>query len=240
MNLVEAPPQVVFLDAAGTLFELQEPVGVTYARFAAVHGLEVNVAVLETAFRTAWKELPPPVPPEGCPPTDDDRGWWMLLVRRSFAYATGRTMDEEWFPALFDALYAHFALPQAWRLFPDVVPALKILRDHVRMFVLSNFDRRLPAILSGLCIADYFEAVVVSSEVGASKPHPRIFNAAIKMAAVPVHECLHVGDEEGADVQGAEAVGIPAIRIDRPRMTLLDVADKVRRGDISRLRSTGK
>jgi putative hydrolase of the HAD superfamily len=90
-----------------------------------------------------------------------------------------------------------------------------------------------------LCIAEYFEAVVVSSEVGASKPHPRIFHAALKVVGVPAQECLHVGDEERADVVGARAAGIPAIRVERPVMTLLDVADKVRCREISRLRSAG-
>ena len=239
MNVVSSPPQVVFLDAVGTLFGLREPVGETYARLAAMHDIQVNAAVLEAAFRAEWKDLPPPGHPEGFPPADDDRAWWMLLVRRTFDKATGHALEDESFPALFDALYAHFALPEAWRLFPDVVPALQILRHHARMFVLSNFDRRLHAILSGLCIAEYFEAVVVSSEVGASKPHPRIFQAALKMAGVPAQECLHVGDEENADVLGAEAVGIPALRIERPAMTLLDVADKVRCCDISRLRGAG-
>lgn len=74
MDIVASPPRVVFLDAAGTLFGLQEPVGETYARFAALHGIEVNAAALEVSFRAAWKDLPPPVHPEGFQSSDDDRG----------------------------------------------------------------------------------------------------------------------------------------------------------------------
>jgi putative hydrolase of the HAD superfamily len=128
---------------------------------------------------------------------------------------------------MFAELYAHFAHPHAWHLYDEVPEALDALHGRVRLFVVSNFDRRLHTILQGLGIAPYFERVVVSSEVGAGKPHPRIFEAALHAAGVAPHRCFHAGDDEEADVRGPQAVGIPAMRVHRPAVTLLDVAARL-------------
>jgi putative hydrolase of the HAD superfamily len=224
---MSSSPEVLFLDAAGTLFELAEPVGVTYARLAARHGVNVEAAAMDHAFRCTWKELAPPLHPVGKPPADDDRSWWSELVHLSFEKVLDESPDPEHFETLFGVLYDHFAQARAWHLHDDVVPVLEALHGRVRLFVLSNFDGRLRSILQGLGIAPFFERVIVSSEVGAGKPHPRMFEAALQAAGVEPHRCFHAGDEEKADVLGPQAVGIPAMRIKRPDITLFDVVGKV-------------
>lgn len=219
--------EVIFLDAAGTLFELAEPVGVTYARISRQHGLTVEPAALDHAFRCSWKELPAPVHPEGHPPADDDRSWWYELVDHSFEKVLGERLAPEVLQPLFTELYDHFAQAHAWSLFPDVLPALDALRGKVRFLAVSNFDGRLRPILSGLGLAPYFEKVIVSSEVGASKPHRRVFDAARQAANVAPERCLHIGDEEKADLLGAQAAGIPAMLVKRPEVTLLTIAELV-------------
>jgi putative hydrolase of the HAD superfamily len=237
---MSSPPEVLFLDAAGTLFEVAEPVGATYARLAAKHGVNVEAAAMDHAFRCTWKELPAPLHPEGQPPADDDRSWWRNLVHLSFEKVLDEPLDPELFEAMFDALYGHFAHARAWHLYDDVVPALEAMHGRVRLFVLSNFDRRLHAILQGLGIAPFFERVIVSSEVGAGKPHPRMFEAALQAAGVAPHQCVHAGDDESADVLGPQAVGIPAWRINRPEVTLLDIVGKVLPEAHSRLHEARK
>lgn len=221
------PTEVLFLDAAGTLFELAEPVGVTYARIAFQHGVSLEAAAVDHAFRCTWKELPSPLHPEGQAPTDDDRGWWRQLVQASFEKVLGDPLEENIFEPLFATLYDHFGQASAWNLFDEVPKVLETLHGHVRLFVVSNFDRRLHSILHGLGIAKCFEGVILSSEVGASKPHPRMFEAALKASDVPPLRCLHAGDEEKADVLGARAAGIPAMHVKRPETSLREVAEKV-------------
>lgn len=50
----------LFFDAAGTLIRPAQPVGLTYAHFAALHGIQVEPEVFMRAFRAAWKANPPP------------------------------------------------------------------------------------------------------------------------------------------------------------------------------------
>lgn len=218
--------KAIFLDAAGTLIHLKEPVGVTYSRFGREHGLEFDAPSLETAFRSAWKSLPQPQH-QGTPPLDDDKGWWRELVRRCFETLNGSPVPASQFEPLFEHLYAHYAQSEAWQVFPDVLPALDHLRQHYPLYILSNFDRRLRRLLNELGLSPFFEGQVNSSEVGASKPHPLIFSAAAKLANCPSSQCLHIGDDPKCDLKGAAQSGFQAVLLERGRQTLLDIAQKI-------------
>lgn len=218
----------VFLDAAGTLIHLREPVGRTYARLARRHGVETDASAVEGAFRSAWKTLPPPLHPENQPPADDDRSWWRQIVDRTFQHALKLPTESRVTPDLFETLYQHFARPDAWQVFPDVIPALQEMRRHHRLWVLSNFDRRLHPILEGLELKGFFEGIILSSEVGASKPHPRIFAAALAASHAAPQDCLHIGDDATADHAGASLFGLHSFHLTRPDVTLWDALPRVR------------
>ena len=57
--------------------------------------------------------------------------------------------------------------------------------------------------------------MVISHEVGIEKPHPGIFKRALERAGVPPALVLMVGDQYYSDVQGALAVGIQPLWLDR-------------------------
>jgi putative hydrolase of the HAD superfamily len=56
---------------------------------------------------------------------------------------------------------------------------------------------------------------VTSATVGARKPDPEIFRAALEAAGCGAGEALHVGDSGEEDIAGARAAGIRAVLIDR-------------------------
>jgi len=229
------PPACVSLDAAGTLFYLRKLVGHTYAEIAAAYGIPLEGDAVTKSFRAAWKALPPPLQPEGQPSADDDRSWWRSIVGHTLRGATTSEVAEPALDDFFHDLYQHFASADAWQLYHDTIPALDLLRPHCRLFVTSNFDLRLLPILKGLGIRDYFEEVIISSQVGAYKPHPRIFQRLLTATAVPATEMVHVGDDERCDLEGAQASGIPALLLSRPEVTLLTAAEKILTGGISHL-----
>ncbi len=234
------PLQAVIFDAAGTLIEPVEAVGATYARFAAQHGIQTDAEQVMQAFRAAWKASPPALHPPGEGPGDDDRGWWQTLVADTFARVLGAPLAAEVLHRLFPALYDHFARPDAWRVYADVVPALEDLaRDH-RLLVLSNFDRRLRGILAGHDLARFFRQIILSSEVGAAKPHRRMFDAALTAADCEPGGCLHVGDDWKCDAEGAKSAGMPFFAVQRPENSLAVLVQKVRSGAYSGLRSPRK
>jgi putative hydrolase of the HAD superfamily len=222
--MMSPAPEMLFFDAAGTLLTVAESVGESYSRIAAQHGIIAEPGKVKAGFYYAWQTLPDPLHPEGSPPADDDRSWWRLLVETTFTHALSYTPPEHQLEAAFNTLYYHFAQPDAWMLYEDTLPALQLLQGKVRMLVLSNFDRRLPPLLAAFGLSHFFESCIISSEVGASKPHPRMFQRALDSCGLPAERCLHVGDDERADVQGAAAMGLRCWHVQRPGATLLDLA----------------
>ena len=226
---------LISFDAAGTLIQVSKPVATTYAEFAQDHGISVNESSLKVAFREAWSRFTPPLHPDGKPSPDDDRAWWQELVRQVFATALGYPMPTEVFSSLFDALYQHYAKPESWIVYDDVFPALALLRENFDLCVLSNFDRRLFSILEGHDLIYPFGAVIISSEVGAAKPHPRMFATALKTMGAQFSSSLHVGDDVRNDIEGAQTAGWHAFLVQRPQASLLTLAEKVLSGAYSGL-----
>jgi putative hydrolase of the HAD superfamily len=84
----------VTFDAAGTLFEVREAVGETYARHAQRLGFAVTPQAIEAGFRAAFAAAPPLAapPPAACDPAacrEFERAWWRAVVARSLAGALG-------------------------------------------------------------------------------------------------------------------------------------------------------
>jgi putative hydrolase of the HAD superfamily len=103
-----------------------------------------------------------------------------------------------------------------FRAYPDAAPALSVLRGRgVRLVCVSNWDYALPEVLERCGIADELDGVVTSAAVGARKPDPAIFAAALEVAGCGPDAALHVGDSQAEDIEGARAAGIRALLIDR-------------------------
>lgn len=210
--------KAVFFDAAGTLFHLPKGVGWHYARVAERHGGYLSAEVLERRFRTVWKVMPP-APDTAGPRADNDRGWWLSLLARVFSDAP-KTFN---LGTCFPELWEEFTQPGVWELFPETLETLRLLHGKTRLGIVSNFDSRLHRILGNLGISEFFEHVLVSSEVGADKPSPRIFATACEKFGIPSSDVLFVGDDPDADWRGAAAAGMQVFELSRPRNDLRGV-----------------
>ncbi len=216
-------PRVIFFDAAGTLFHLPRGVGFHYAAVLARHGVRREEAMLNDAFQTLWQEMPAPVPAEG-PRADDGKGWWRDLVGRVLDRCEVGETDLER-GTFFEDLYHEFVRPAVWRLYPETREVLERLAARFPLGVITNFDGRFRGIAAQLGIGHFFRYLVISSEVGADKPDPRIFRRAVELAGVAPAEALHVGDDAVCDWEGAAAAGLRAFALDRPRNDLRSVFD---------------
>lgn len=140
-----------------------------------------------------------------------ERHWWEGLVKQTFGdLAHGPRFNE-----FFHALYDLFGTAAPWKLEPGCEELLRELNGRgFRLAVISNFDSRLPAILSALGILGGLERVFVSSILGIAKPDPRIFQFALKEMKAGAGECIHVGDNPRDDLLGATGAGIEAVLYD--------------------------
>ncbi len=104
----------------------------------------------------------------------------------------------------------------SFTLFDDVLSTLKTLKERsLPLGLLTNYDGEMKPICHQLGLEPYIDLVVTSAEVGADKPSPPIFLAALEQTGIKAAETVHVGDQYKSDVIGARGVGINPILIDR-------------------------
>jgi FMN phosphatase YigB (HAD superfamily) len=111
---------------------------------------------------------------------------------------------------------------------PEIGPLLELLASRYPVGILSNWPIALAVerYIEAAGWSAHLSAVVISQRVGAIKPQPEIFRAAATALGVTSGlRLLHVGDDLGADVAGAHAMGWRAawVRI-RPEDSPLPLA----------------
>ncbi len=102
---------------------------------------------------------------------------------------------------------------------PDFVPgvheAIKTLSKNYKLGVISDAifspGRSLRKLLEGEGLLQYFSTFVFSDEVGCSKPHKCVFDAAKKGLGVEYNEIVHIGDREHNDILGPNEMGMHSI-----------------------------
>ncbi|MGI6182943.1 MAG: HAD family hydrolase [Candidatus Fimadaptatus sp.] len=112
---------------------------------------------------------------------------------------------------LFDELWCN----KDRALFPETREVLEYFyRNGYRMGVISDTSPSLQYTLEQLDISKYFTSFTASSLVGAEKPSPIIFNAALDAQGVSAHDSLYVDDYK-PEADGARALGFTSFLIDR-------------------------
>jgi putative hydrolase of the HAD superfamily len=210
-------PKVILLDAVGTLFGVRRSVGQIYGEIASQFGVSVDAHSLNKAFFQSFREAPPMAFPEMDTNNvqQHEYNWWKTIATQTFE-RVGVYSQFSNFAEFFDFLYAYFATPEAWLIYDDVPEALNYWREHqIELGVLSNFDSRIHRVLPALGLSRYFNSVTISTEVGAAKPDPAIFWAALNKHKCPPTAVWHIGDSYQEDYQAARAIGIRGIWIRR-------------------------
>ena len=213
--------KAIFFDAAGTLFYVTKTVGDHYAYVGDEVGLVLDGQNLERAFHTAWKQMPQRPAIDG-PRENDDKDWWRELVDLVLDQVAPSltALDRDNF---FEIAYEHFAEAGVWELYPEVREVLEKLQPRFRLAVISNFDGRLRFILQHLRISKFFSHVFISSEIGADKPNPEIYQRAVRLMNLKSNEILHVGDDPERDWKAASVAGLSVFELKRPQNSLRDL-----------------
>ena len=110
-----------------------------------------------------------------------------------------------------DAFEVFFTARNTVELFPEVEAVLQRLAQHFRLVALSNGN----ACIERIGLTRYFSASVSSAKVGAAKPDPAMFHAALAILGESAQNMLHVGDHPEHDVLGAQRAGVRAVWLNR-------------------------
>lgn len=211
-----AETAAVTFDAGNTLLYCDPSPAEIYAAVLGRHGRPVSPDEVAPVFAEAWAELqertPAGIDRYGSHP-GGEKMWWGAFLREVLA-----RLDHgaAWRPVL-DELYAAFAEPGVWRVYPETHATLDEIRQRgLATAVISNWDRRLPVILDGLGLTQRFDTVTVSAIEGVEKPAPGIFRRTLDRLGARPEATLHVGDSPLEDYEGARRVGMTPVLVDRP------------------------
>ena len=206
--------KAVLFDVGGTLLRVEPSVGEVYAIYARPFGFKGSGKELNQLFHKEWTSSGGIESLGKKSGEQAERDFWKSLVFQVFEHSGGLENFEHYFEIIYEA----FERKDHWHVFDDVIDSGildRLKKSGVTLGVVSNWDSRLHAILKGTGLAEHFDFILASAEVGSAKPDKKIFIEAIRRSGVNPTEVCHIGDDLRADIQGANSVGIEAILIDR-------------------------
>ena len=113
---------------------------------------------------------------------------------------------------------------------PGTAEALDRLRaSGLKLALASNTETLFRRKLAELGLADAFDHIGISAEIGVEKPDPRFFSSILETIDVDASRAVHVGDLYEVDVIGARNAGLAPV--------LVDPADLYSDREVPRIRS---
>jgi HAD superfamily hydrolase (TIGR01662 family) len=153
-----------------------------------------------------------------------DQGFWWTF--HTYLLQGLNALDDD----VRDTLVANTQNSANWdQILPGTRDALERIRQQYAIAVISNADGRIDAVLRRCGIVDCFASITDSGIVGHEKPHPAIFEAALREMKASPAESLYVGDVYSVDYVGARQAGMQAV--------LFDVAGAYREREFPRVES---
>ena len=175
-----------------------------YVRLGRRHGLELDPARYDEARRAAFMTL------KRHPELDHDEEIWVLFTQRIIE-AMGGTGDTYAAAVEMEDAWSH---AQHFELYDDALPVLTALHAAgLKIGLLSNTARDLDEFVAHHLLT--VDAVLTSRAHGKTKPHETIFRHMLELLGVEPGDAVMVGDTLEDDVEGALAVGMRAVLVDR-------------------------
>ena len=180
--------------------------GVGYRDFCAQYGVAVDADAFERAVAAASSML------------DGTGGIYDPQV---FILYTRRIIEEMggFGPRVDDAardIYDEWAACQHFEMYEDVPDVLRALHGAgMKIGLISNTQRCLTSFQKHFALDGLFAVTLSSSDHGYMKPHPSIFQAALRAVDAVPAEAVMVGDSLAHDVEGARRLGMRGILVSR-------------------------
>jgi HAD superfamily hydrolase (TIGR01549 family) len=176
-----------------------------YVRAAARYGLTLEAGSYEQARAAALQHL------ERHPELDHDEEIWIAFTERIIR-GMGGTASEAYEVAA--EITAGWTLHENFELYEETLPVLGELRTAgLKIGLVSNSARNIHEFAAHHALE--VDAGISSFFHGKTKPHESIFRAALDLLEVGPDDAVMVGDTLADDIEGARAIGMRAILVDR-------------------------
>ena len=202
-------PRAVFFDVDFTLIHPGPTFqGAGYRDFCARHGVDVDPLAFDRAVAEASSLLHTPVEiydPE-------------IFIRYTSRIIEGMGGRGAGVDSASRDIYDEWAACQHFDLYEDVPDVLRSIHANgIRIGLISNTQRCLASFQTHFALEGLFTVTVSSSEHGYMKPHPSIFEAALRQVDARPDEAVMVGDSLAHDIEGARRIGMRGVLVARGR-----------------------
>lgn len=198
----------VWFDIGYTLLHMQRET--TYKKALAEFGIDVSLEDIEKEFHLTDK---------------------LFMREYQGAFLTGREVFMPWYLGMMnyrlgisinvcelDACWEEIKrdIKNYWLPYDGVQGMLEELQKRsIGRGIISNWDLTARDMLKNAGILEYFDPIIISSEVGHNKPDVEIFNLALETAGIASEDCIYVGDNYYDDALGSRKVGMEPLIINR-------------------------
>jgi HAD superfamily hydrolase (TIGR01509 family) len=176
-----------------------------YVRAGEGYGLALDASRYEAARDAAFVDL------QRHPELDHDEEIWVRFTER-IVLGMGGTAPASY--ACATEITARWARHENFELYEDTIPVLEGLRSRgIKIGLVSNSARDVREFARHHALD--IDAGISSFHHGKTKPHASIFRAVLDLLEVAPPDALMVGDSLDDDIDGALALGMQAVLVDR-------------------------
>jgi len=169
------------------------------------YGLALDPGRYEDARDAAFVDL------QRHPELDHDEEIWIAFTERIVVGMGGTPPDSH---ACAVEITGRWALHENFELYDDTLPVLRDVRERgLKIGLVSNSARDVREFARHHALD--IDAGISSFHHGKTKPHASIFRAVLELLEVEPEEALMVGDSLDDDIEGARALGMQAVLVDR-------------------------
>lgn len=115
---------------------------------------------------------------------------------------------------------------ELFRFYYDAEQTLSILSQKYKLGIIANQSRDVLQLLDKFNFRDFFNVVIISSEVNMNKPDPRIFQLAVDRVANNSKRYVMIGDRLDTDISPANKLGMKTIRYTNSLFRLQEPIDE--------------
>lgn len=201
----------VFFDLDHTLWDFEKNSALTFSKILAENKVEVELA--------AFLEVYSPI----------NMQMWALyrenkITKSSLRYQRLRLTFDKLGAKVTDGIIDVLAheyiahLSSFTHLLPNSLELLEYLSPKYRLHIITNgFQEVQERKMKGSQIHHFFEIIINSEMAGVKKPHPQIFELALREAKVHAKNSIMIGDNLEADILGAKAMGMQVVHYNSNR-----------------------
>jgi len=198
----------VWFDIGYTLLHMQRET--TYKKALKKFGIDISQEAIEKEFHLTDKIFMRDYPGAFLAGRDVFMPWYLGMMN----YKLGISLSVCELDACWEEIKRD--VKNYWLPYDGVQQLLAELKSRsIGRGIISNWDPTARDILKSAGILEYFEPIVISSEVGHNKPDAAIFNLALETAGIAAKDCIYVGDNYYDDALGSRKVGMEPLIINR-------------------------